>query len=158
MPNNNLKSREREVVKITHGSYKSPHPTGARGMWQCAGGPFQWGEQERVLTEAWGAGMGFCLLPGFQLRLSSPSATRQANQGLDLVSVGCPVHHPFLGLETIVTSDKWQWRLPVSFMKQPWYHFISVVTLEGTCWHDSQFATENKTLRAQITHWWPHSS
>lgn len=114
MTNNNLKSRERSSEN--HTRVHTNHHTLWRGTWQ-------WGEQEKVLTgvtEAWGAGVGFCLLPGFQLRLSSPSATRQANRGLDLVSVGCPIHHPFLGLETIGTSDKQQWRLPVSFTQQPW--------------------------------------
>lgn len=37
MPNNKLKSRERKVVKIAHGSYKSPHPTGGGHVTVCRG-------------------------------------------------------------------------------------------------------------------------
>lgn len=114
----------------------------------------QWGEQEGVLTEAttpeeqaWGSACSLVSSSGDPPR-----------QGLDLVSVACSIHQPFLGLETIVTSEKQQRRLPVTLIQQAWYHFISTVTLESTCCHRSHFTQENKAPRGQITCCRPHSS
>lgn len=152
MPNT-INSRKGEAGKTQEGMCELHH-TLWRGHMTVCRETTQWGEQEEVLTEvttpegqAWGSAC--CLVS---------SSGYPPHQGLDLVSVGCSIHQPFLGLETIVTSEKQQWRWPVTLIQLAWYHFISMVTLEGTCYHRSHFTKENKTLRGQITCCWPHSS
>lgn len=151
MPNT-INSRGRSSKSTGGYVCTSPHPTKGTDDSVQENHPMRWaGRGPYRSGNARGAGMGLCVLPGFQFRLFS-------HQGLDLVSVACSIHQPFLGLETIVTSEKQQRRLPVTLIQQAWYHFISTVTLEGTCCHRSHFTKENKAPRGQITCCRPHSS
>lgn len=152
MPNT-INSREEEAVKIQEGMC-TLHHTLWRGRRTVCRETTQWGEHKEVLTEvtppegqAWGSARSLVSSSGYPPR-----------QGLDLVSVGCWIHQPFLGLETIVTSEKQQRSLPVTLIEQAWDRFISTVTLEGTCCRRSHFTKENKTPRGQIACTWPLSN